>query len=63
MYDIRQPYDDPTPPDHFIEYLNLPYVQSALGVSINYTTTSSPYVNDGFWLSGDVRPHLGAGLL
>jgi Serine carboxypeptidase len=31
VYDIRHPYDDPTPPEYFVDYLNLPEVQNALG--------------------------------
>lgn len=37
VYDIRHPYDDPTPPSYFPDYLNLASVQNALGVSLNYT--------------------------
>lgn len=52
-YDIRHPSDDPTPPDHFVAYLNLAPVQAALGVNINYTTTSSDAVAMGFGDYGD----------
>ena len=45
MYDIRHPYDDPTPPEYFADYLNLPEVQNALGVNINYTESN----NDIYW--------------
>jgi len=38
VYDIRHPYDDPTPPSYFPDYLNMAYVQNALGVNLNYTT-------------------------
>ena len=31
VYDIRHPYDDPTPPDYFEHYLNKPEIQQALG--------------------------------
>lgn len=37
VYDIRHPYDDPTPPTYFEDYLNLPAVQQAIGVNLNYT--------------------------
>lgn len=53
VYDIRHPYDDPTPPDYFQEYLNTAEVQNALGVNINYTQYSSPQVFHGFSLTGD----------
>lgn len=32
VYDIRHPYEDPTPADYFVDYLNLPTVQAAIGV-------------------------------
>ena len=37
VYDIRHPYDDPTPPPYFEDYLNLAHVQQAIGVDLNYT--------------------------
>ncbi|OCL09502.1 hypothetical protein AOQ84DRAFT_316840 [Glonium stellatum] len=45
VYDIRHPYDDPTPPDYFEDYLNLPAVQNAIGVNLNYTEAN----NDIYW--------------
>jgi carboxypeptidase C (cathepsin A) len=46
VYDIRHPFDDPTTPNFFQEYLNLPHVQEALGVvRINYTDAN----NDIYW--------------
>jgi len=53
VYDIRHPYDDPTPPDYFVDFLNLESTQEALGVNINYTRTSSPQVGQGFRNTGD----------
>ncbi|KKY21045.1 putative peptidase s10 serine carboxypeptidase [Diplodia seriata] len=53
VYDIRHPYDDPTPPDYFADFLNLASTQEALGVNINYTSTNSRYVNAGFQSTGD----------
>jgi len=40
VYDIRHPYDDPTPPVYFVDYLNLAEVQNALGgmLSLNPKT-------------------------
>lgn len=40
VYDIRHPYRDPTPPKYFNAYLNLPDVQQALGVDLNYTQSN-----------------------
>ncbi|KAE9978357.1 hypothetical protein EG327_007427 [Venturia inaequalis] len=45
VYDIRHPIDDPTPPEYFLDYLNLPEVQNALGVDLNYTESNS----DIYW--------------
>ena len=41
VYDIRHPYDDPTPPEYFNDYLNKAEVQNALGVNLNYTQSNS----------------------
>ncbi|KAF2090517.1 hypothetical protein K490DRAFT_34644 [Saccharata proteae CBS 121410] len=41
VYDIRHPYDDPTPPSYFVDYLNLGPVQDAIGVNLNYTDSNS----------------------
>jgi carboxypeptidase C (cathepsin A) len=53
VYDIRHPYDDPTPPDYFESFLNLASTQEALGVNINYTTTNARNVSAGFASTGD----------
>ncbi|KAF2117169.1 Alpha/Beta hydrolase protein [Lophiotrema nucula] len=53
VYDIRHPYEDPTPPDYFADFLNLASTQEALGVNINYTSTSSRNVSRGFASTGD----------
>ncbi|KAJ4287681.1 hypothetical protein N0V90_012384 [Kalmusia sp. IMI 367209] len=53
VYDIRHPYDDPTPPDYFMEFLNLASTQEALGVNINYTSSNAPNVSYGFQTTGD----------
>lgn len=52
--DIRHPYDDPTPPDYFIDFLNLASTQQALGVNINYTDASSDSVYRGFASTGRI---------
>ncbi|KAI7482758.1 peptidase S10, serine carboxypeptidase [Hortaea werneckii] len=48
-YDIRHPSNDPTPPSYFEDYLNTAFVQNALGVSLNYTTSNS----DIYWAFQD----------
>ena len=53
VYDIRHPYDDPTPPSYFEDFLNLASTQQALGVNINYTAPSSGPVFSGFSSTGD----------
>ena len=52
VYDIRHPYDDPTPPDYFEDYLNKESVQQALGVTVNYTKSNYD-VYYAFSRSGD----------
>lgn len=52
VYDIRHPYDDPTPPRYFNDYLNKAEVQNALGVSQNYTQSNNE-VSYAFQDSGD----------
>ena len=51
VYDIRHPYDDPTPPSYYPDYLNLPEVQEALGVTLNYSSNNGIYY--AFQNSGD----------
>ncbi|USP80501.1 carboxypeptidase s1 [Curvularia clavata] len=41
-YDIRHPQDDPTPPSNYGDYVNLPEIQQALGVTLNYTSSNTP---------------------
>lgn len=53
VYDIRHPFDDPTPPTYFVNYLNTANTQDVLGVNINYTADSSSSVGDGFASTGD----------
>ena len=52
VYDIRHPYDDPTPPEYFADYLNLGWVQNALGVNLNYTESNDD-VYYAFQATGD----------
>ncbi|KAJ4989705.1 serine carboxypeptidase [Stagonosporopsis vannaccii] len=51
VYDIRHEYDDPTPPSYYPDYLNLPEVQEALGVTLNYSSSNGIYY--AFQNSGD----------
>ncbi|KIW19594.1 hypothetical protein PV08_00167 [Exophiala spinifera] len=53
VYDIRHPYDDPTPPTYFIDYLNQASIQNALGVDTNYTSDANDEVYYGFQQTGD----------
>ncbi|KAL9612379.1 MAG: hypothetical protein Q9167_003019 [Letrouitia subvulpina] len=52
VYDIRHPFDDPTPPTYFENYLNQAPIQQALGVNLNYTTSNAD-VGYAFQLTGD----------
>ena len=49
---IRHPYDDPTPPTYFVDYLNLASTQAALGVNLNYTESNND-VYYAFQKTGD----------
>lgn len=40
VYDISQNMYDPFPDSHYLEYLNTPEVQQAIGVPVNYTQDS-----------------------
>lgn len=52
VYDIRHPYDDPTPPSYYADYLNKADVQNALGVNLNYTSSNND-VYYAFQQTGD----------
>ncbi|KAK7546083.1 Alpha/Beta hydrolase protein [Phyllosticta citricarpa] len=52
VYDIRHPYDDPTPPSYYADYLNEAEVQNALGVNLNYTSSNND-VYYAFQQTGD----------
>jgi len=52
-YDIRAKGDADIPPSYFRDYLNLASTQNALGVRLNYTSTSSTAVYLGFDYTGD----------
>lgn len=51
-YDIREFLDDPFPPSFFVEYLNSPAVQQAIGAYQNFST-SSRTVGTAFGTTGD----------
>lgn len=53
VYDIRHPYDDPTPPDYIVPFLNNATTQQALGVDTNYTGFSNYEVYFAFQQTGD----------
>jgi carboxypeptidase D len=53
VYDIRHPYDDPTPPDYFLDFLNLASTQEALGVDTNYSSASNTDIYYAFQQTGD----------
>ena len=52
FYSIRHPYEDPTPPTYFTDYLNLASTQAALGVNLNYTDSNTD-VYYAFQKTGD----------
>jgi len=51
-YDVRELMPDSFPPEFYVDYLNTPSVQAAIGAFINYTE-SSPTVGDAFGTTGD----------
>lgn len=51
-YDIRHPYQDPTPPRNYLGYLAKDFVLNAIGVDINYTG-SNKEVYYAFQKTGD----------
>lgn len=59
VYDIRHPYDDPTPADYFSEYVSLPEVQQAIGVDLNYTLSNTDiyyaFQSTGDFVFGDFK--------
>lgn len=52
VYDIRHPFDDPTPPAYFVDFLNMASTQDALGVNLNYTE-SNDEIYFAFQQTGD----------
>lgn len=52
-YDIRHPASDPTPPPFLIPFLNLAEVQNAIGVNLNYSSTTTIEIFNNFQITGD----------
>jgi len=52
-YDIRAMANADIPPEPWVDYLNTAKVQDAIGVDINYTSTSSNQIYTGFDYTGD----------
>jgi hypothetical protein len=52
VYDIAHFLPDPFPPSTYLEYLNTPSVQSAIGSQLNYTQTNQQVVS-AFTSTGD----------
>ena len=51
-YDIRELSPDPFPPEFYVQYLNLPEVQAAIGAMVNFSEFS-PAVASAFNITGD----------
>ena len=51
-YDIRELEPDPFPPEFYVQYLNTPEVQTAIGAVVNFSEFS-PAVSNAFNLTGD----------
>lgn len=52
-YGIRALNTAEVEPDYWIDYLNTPFVQDAIGVDLNYTSAASVQVSLDFTTSGD----------
>ena len=51
-YDIRELSPDPFPPEFYVQYLNTPEVQKAIGAFVNFSEYS-PAVGSAFNTTGD----------
>ncbi|RMZ92347.1 hypothetical protein DV736_g404, partial [Chaetothyriales sp. CBS 134916] len=51
-YDIRYLQPDPFPPTYYVDYLNTPQVQAAIGAYVNYSESNTA-VGDNFESTGD----------
>ena len=52
MYDIRELSPDPFPPTFYVDYLNSPKVQEAIGAYVNFSESNSA-VSSAFGSTGD----------
>jgi Serine carboxypeptidase len=57
-YDQRELEPDPFPPEFYVDYLNTPKVQAAIGAFVNYTESSTA-VGTAFGTTGDDNRELG----
>ena len=57
-YDVRYIYPDPFPPTYYIDYLNSPHVQSAIGAFVNYSESNTA-VATAFGTTGDDDREIG----
>ena len=57
-YDIRYLSPDPFPPEYYVDYLNTPKVQKAIGAFVNYTESSNA-VSKSFGSTGDDDREIG----
>lgn len=52
-YDVRELTPDPFPYEFYVDYLNLPHVQKAVGAFVNFTDTLDGDVTATFGTTGD----------
>jgi carboxypeptidase C (cathepsin A) len=57
-YDIRYLTPDPFPPVYYVDYLNLPHVQAAIGAYVNYSESNNA-VGNAFGNTGDDDREIG----
>lgn len=52
-YDIRETYNDPFPPSFYLDYLNTPELQKAIGAYVNFSGANGDTVYNAFETTGD----------
>ena len=57
-YDIRYIMPDPFPPTYYVDYLNTPHVQAAIGAYVNYSESNNA-VSSAFATTGDDDREIG----
>ena len=57
-YDYRYLMPNPFPPSYYVDYLNTPHVQAAIGAYVNYTESSTT-VGNAFGSTGDDDREIG----